>query len=98
MNLHGRVAVCGAISQYNNTGRRPAPRNLPQMISKRLTIQGLLVLDHSDRREEFVGEIGGWLAGRGDQVPRDGRRRAGERPVGAARPAGENIGKMLVTV
>src|SRR5690606_6575509 len=35
LNVHGRIAVCGMISQYNATEPTPAPRNLAQIIAKR---------------------------------------------------------------
>ncbi|KAJ3147394.1 hypothetical protein HDU86_008009 [Geranomyces michiganensis] len=45
MNVHGRIPVCGAISQYNAT-EGYAIKNLSMtLIKKRLRIQGLLVAD-----------------------------------------------------
>src|SRR5690606_16474587 len=57
INLHGRIAVCGMISQYNATEPTPAPRNLSQIIAKRFTMRGLLVLDHAGLRDQFVAEV-----------------------------------------
>ncbi|MDX6684613.1 MAG: hypothetical protein QOF86_741, partial [Baekduia sp.] len=36
LNWHGRVAMCGAISQYNSKEPTPGPRNLSQVVGKRL--------------------------------------------------------------
>jgi NADPH-dependent curcumin reductase CurA len=98
-NVHGRAAICGMISLYNNTEPSPAPRNLVQVIKKRLTLRGMLVRDHFHLQEQFVGEVGGWL--------RDGKLRYQETVVEGLANApqaflgmlrGENTGKMLVKI
>ncbi|MEU9075325.1 NADP-dependent oxidoreductase [Kitasatospora sp. NPDC004745] len=61
MNLHGRIAVCGMISQYNATEPTPAPRNLAQIIAKRFRMEGLLVGDHYDLQPRFVEEVAAWV-------------------------------------
>ncbi|MER7770402.1 NADP-dependent oxidoreductase [Kitasatospora sp. NPDC096140] len=61
MNLHGRIAVCGMISQYNATEPTPAPRNLAQIIAKRFRMEGLLVGDHYDLQPQFVEEVSAWV-------------------------------------
>ncbi|WP_432836732.1 NADP-dependent oxidoreductase [Dactylosporangium sp. CA-092794] len=96
MNLHGRVAVCGAISQYN-TPDRTGIRNLSLLISKRLTLQGFLVMDHWSRREAFTEEMTTWL--REDRIKVaetfvDGIDNAVEAFLGMLR--GANLGKMIV--
>nr|GEZ01754.1 hypothetical protein [Tanacetum cinerariifolium] len=53
MNLHGRVAVCGVISEYTNTEKRAAPDML-NVIYKRITIQGFLVADYLSLFPEFL--------------------------------------------
>jgi NADPH-dependent curcumin reductase CurA len=61
LNLHGRVALCGAIAHYNATEAPPGPRNLGLTISKRLTLRGFLVLDYWDRQPAMVADVTGWL-------------------------------------
>jgi NADPH-dependent curcumin reductase CurA len=62
MRLHGRVAVCGAISTYNATEPPPGPRNFGMLaVARRLTVRGFLVTDHQDRFGDFAREVGGWL-------------------------------------
>ncbi|KAL6890551.1 hypothetical protein ACP4OV_008806 [Aristida adscensionis] len=47
MRVHGRVAVCGLISQYNlGEGEREGVRNLGAVVSKRLRVQGFIEPDH----------------------------------------------------
>jgi NADPH-dependent curcumin reductase CurA len=99
LHTHGRVAMCGAIAQYNATEPTPAPRNLALSIGKRLRLQGFIVIDHFDRRDAFFAEVGGWL--------RDGKLKYRETVVegiennldaflGMLR--GENTGKMVVAL
>ena len=57
LNLHGRIAVCGMISQYNATEPQAAPRNLFQVIAKRFTMRGMLVADHMGLQRQFVEEV-----------------------------------------
>lgn len=54
MALHGRIVLCGLIEQYNGQGS--GPRNLAQVIRKRILIQGLLVSDHWQHYGEFLAE------------------------------------------
>ena len=56
-NLHGRIAICGLISQYSASEPPAGPRNLFQVLSRRLIVRGFLVGDHSDLREQFVAEV-----------------------------------------
>ncbi|KAF8400652.1 hypothetical protein HHK36_013951 [Tetracentron sinense] len=53
MNISGRVAVCGVISEYTGTGRRSAPDML-DVVYKRLTIQGFLAADHMCVYTDFI--------------------------------------------
>jgi hypothetical protein len=97
LNVGGRVAVCGMISQYNATEPPCAPRNLGLIVGKRLTLRGFLVFDHIARNAEFTADVSGWL--------RDGRLVARETVVDGIEQAveaflemlgGANFGKMVV--
>lgn len=97
LNTRGRVALCGAISQYNATEAAPGPRNLWLAIAKRLTLRGFIAFDHNDRFADLVREVGGWLA-RGELVAEetvvDGLDQAVDAFLGLL--AGTNTGKMIV--
>ncbi|HEY3507152.1 MAG TPA: NADP-dependent oxidoreductase [Actinocatenispora sp.] len=97
LRVHGRAALCGAISAYNETSAPAGPRNLSRMIGWRLTLRGFLVRDHTDLRGEFVSRVGGWLRD-GSLSYRetfvDGLANAPDAFLGLLR--GDNVGKMLV--
>jgi NADPH-dependent curcumin reductase CurA len=57
MAVHGRIVMCGLIEQYNSKGEASGPRNLSQMIRKRLTMQGLIVFEHWQHYGEFLAEV-----------------------------------------
>ena len=50
----GRVALCGAIANYNTPG--PGPRNLTIAIGKRLRLEGFIVSDHLKELPVFLAE------------------------------------------
>jgi NADPH-dependent curcumin reductase CurA len=60
-NTHARFALCGAISGYNATAPQPGPRNMFQLIGKRITMRGFIILDHADRHPAFLEEVGAWV-------------------------------------
>ncbi|MBN9280567.1 MAG: NADP-dependent oxidoreductase [Hyphomicrobium sp.] len=60
MNVHGRVALCGLISGYNATELPPGPKNLRAVLTQRLTMRGLIVLDWADRVPEAIAQLGAW--------------------------------------
>jgi NADPH-dependent curcumin reductase CurA len=95
----GRVVACGAISRYNDERPEPGPRNLGLIVTKRLRVQGFIVIDHGDRYPPFVAEVGPWV--------RDGRIAYRETIVDGLEQLpsafaglfrGDNVGKMLVRV
>src|SRR5258706_2537279 len=52
LNVHSRIAVCGQISQYNNTKLEMGPRLFGAMIVYRAKVQGFLVSDYAPRFAE----------------------------------------------
>ncbi|MFJ1790756.1 NADP-dependent oxidoreductase [Kitasatospora griseola] len=99
LRVHGRVTLCGAIAQYNDTSAPAAPRNLVLAIGKRLRLQGMLAGDHAALRGRFVEEVGGWLRDgslRYDETVVEGVENTAEAFLGMLR--GANIGKMVVQV
>ncbi len=98
INLHARIPLVGLISQYNDQKLEPGP-NLGSLISNRALIQGMLVLDHTDRMPDFLRDMSQWL--------REGKVRYREDIIEGLENAprafiglfeGENIGKRVVRV
>ena len=93
----GRVALCGAVSQY---GRAPrGPTNLFQATANDLTLRGFRGSSHLHRMGDMVMEVSGWLADgrlRYRETIVDGLQRA---PEALARMlSGDTIGKTLVRI
>ncbi|XP_076917268.1 2-alkenal reductase (NADP(+)-dependent)-like [Bidens hawaiensis] len=53
MNLNGRVALCGVISEYTDSGKRAIPDML-NVVYKRITIRGFLAGDYMNLFPEFL--------------------------------------------
>lgn len=97
IRVKGKIALVGAISSYNATGSTPGPRDFARTIAKRLSLQGMLVLDHMDRFPEFVQFAAPLLADGTWKVTEtvvEGLDNAPEAFLGVMR--GDNTGKMLV--
>jgi NADPH-dependent curcumin reductase CurA len=97
LNLHGRIAVCGMISQYNATEPPPGPRNLISLVATRSKIEGFLVSDHYDLQDAFLKTVAP-LVKSGDldfrETIRDGLDAAPQAFLDLL--SGANTGKMLV--
>ncbi|SCF91801.1 hypothetical protein GA0115260_104287 [Streptomyces sp. MnatMP-M27] len=52
LNDHARIALCGLIDGYNLPHRPPGPSNFGMLLTKRVTTQGFIVLDHMNRAHE----------------------------------------------
>jgi hypothetical protein len=100
MNLHGRIACCGAVSQYDTSSPAPGPQGVPGLlVTKRLTMQGFIVTDFAHRFGEAFATLEAWLDDGSllaTEDVLDGLERAPEALVGLL--AGNNIGKRLVHV
>ncbi|MEM1333433.1 MAG: NADP-dependent oxidoreductase [Actinomycetota bacterium] len=61
--MKGRVVMCGAIAQYNDTEARPGPHNLANLIVNRARIEGFIILDYLHRADEAIGDLATWVLG-----------------------------------
>jgi NADPH-dependent curcumin reductase CurA len=59
---HGRVIICGAISQYNATGAMRGPSNYMSLLVNHATMTGFVVFDYIKQYAEGVKQMGEWLA------------------------------------
>ena len=103
MNNRGRIACCGAVSQYDGAPSPTGPRGVPGLIVvKRLIVQGFIVTDFNDQRDKALADLQAWVAvrqaqgaGGRDQRPREHAGRA-DRPARRREPRqadGEGLGR-----
>ena len=52
--MHARVALCGGISRYNESGSLPGPVNYFNLIYKRSRMEGFIVMDYAKRFPEAI--------------------------------------------
>jgi NADPH-dependent curcumin reductase CurA len=100
MNNHGRIACCGAISQYDGAPSAHGPRGVPGLIVvKRLIVQGFIVMDFMAQREKALTELQSWVASGKLKVQEDvidGLENTPQALIGLL--AGENRGKRMIRV
>ncbi|MFL5298006.1 MAG: NADP-dependent oxidoreductase [Phenylobacterium sp.] len=100
MNNHGRIACCGALSQYDGAPPPHGPRGIPGLIvTKRLTLRGFVVMDFDDQREKALADLRSWVESGQLKVKEDiveGLENTPGALIGLL--AGENRGKRMVKV
>jgi NADPH-dependent curcumin reductase CurA len=97
MNPFGRIAACGMIASYNNAEPAPGPNNLMLIVGKKIRINGFIVSDHADMRDQFLAEMIPWIqAGKvkSRETVFEGIDSAVDAFLGLF--SGENFGKMVV--
>ena len=93
----GRFALCGMISQYNETSKAEGPPNIILAVGKSLRLEGFIVTNHYDLYPQFAKDMGEWIkAGKitWKETIEEGVERAPDAFVKLF--TGENLGKMLV--
>lgn len=100
MNNGGRIACCGAVSQYDGAPSATGPRGVPGLIVvKRLIMQGFIVMDYYDQREKAMADLQSWVKAGKLKVQEDiinGLENTPQALIGLL--AGENRGKRMVKV
>jgi NADPH-dependent curcumin reductase CurA len=100
MNQRGRIVCCGAVSQYDTGSPAPGPRGVPGLIvTKRLRMEGFIVMDYFDRRAEAEDRLAGWIADgqlKNEHEVIEGLENAPAALIGLLH--GENRGKRMVRV
>jgi NADPH-dependent curcumin reductase CurA len=97
--MHGRVVLCGAISQYATDTLPVGPSNYLNLLVKRGRMEGFIVLDYAERFPEAQAKLFEWAA--------SGRIHTAEQVVDGLEHApealnmlftGANLGKVIVRV
>ncbi|MCE9650402.1 MAG: NADP-dependent oxidoreductase [Parvibaculum sp.] len=100
MNTFGRIACCGAVSQYDGAPAPHGPRGIPGLIVvKRLTMQGFILTDFNDQRERALADLQAWVKAGKIKVREDimtGIENTPQALIGLL--AGDNVGKRMVKV
>ena len=97
MNPYGRIAACGMIASYNNAEPAPGPNNLMLIVGKKIRINGFIVSDHGDMRDQFLSEMIPWIQEgkvKSRETVFEGIDTAVDAFIGLF--SGENFGKMVV--
>jgi len=95
---YGRIVACGMISHYNETPG--APRNLPYIVRKRLTMRGFIVFDHQKRAPAFIREMAPAVRAGQIKFPEsfvDGLENASQAFIDMLR-GGKYLGKVIVRI
>ena len=99
MRPNGRLALCGAIAQYNATTPVPGPNNLAIAIGMGLTLRGFIVSNFNHLREDFMRDMTAWIASgevKYRETTFEGIDSAPEAFIGLF--TGANTGKMVVNL
>jgi hypothetical protein len=92
-----RFIECGMISIYNNEEPAPGPRNMAYIVGKRIKMQGFIVSDFADMREQFYADMTKWVSEgkvKAEETVENGVDRAPQAFLNLF--TGANTGKMLV--
>ncbi|MDT8320338.1 MAG: NADP-dependent oxidoreductase [Xanthomonadales bacterium] len=61
LRLRGRVALCGAISQYNATGPIRGPENYLSLLVNRARMEGFIVFDFEPEYPRGIKDMARWM-------------------------------------
>jgi NADPH-dependent curcumin reductase CurA len=96
---HGRIVLCGAISTYNDTEPQPGPRNLMNLITRRVRMEGFVSIDFLDRMGEAQAALMEWVFGGKIKHREDMQHGFDNIPKTFLRLfSGENRGKQLLKI
>lgn len=62
MRLHGRIAVCGMIGQYNDADHPHGVKTLWQLVVNRIRMQGFITYDYPQVLDQAQRELDAWAA------------------------------------
>lgn len=100
MNLFGRVVCCGNVSQYDTVTPAAGPAGVPGfLVTKRIRMEGFIVMDFYNRRPQAEAALAAWLAEGKLKAPVDVVAGFENLPAALAGMfAGKNRGKLMVRV
>jgi NADPH-dependent curcumin reductase CurA len=97
--MGARIALCGAISGYNDFAHMPGIRNYVNLIVRSATMRGFLVFNYAARIPEAIADLAAWAAAGKIKNQVDVVTGLENAPDALRRLfTGENLGKQLVKV
>jgi hypothetical protein len=99
LDFHARIALCGQISQYNNSKPALGYTILPHLLTRSVMLQGFIVSNYSHRFGEALATLTQWLNEgklKYTETIVEGFDKLPEAFLGLF--SGKNIGKMMVKV
>ncbi|MFL6603451.1 MAG: NADP-dependent oxidoreductase [Steroidobacteraceae bacterium] len=99
MNRHGRIVVCGQISQYNRQTPQQTFSHMRRFLINRVRMQAFIVTDYLPRAREAMPALQQWVRDRKLIYRFDILEGLEQAPVALSRVfAGANCGKQLVQI
>ena len=99
LDFHARIALCGQISQYNNSKPALGYTILPHLLTRSVMLQGFIVSNYSHRFSEALTMLSQWLNEgklKYTETVVEGFDKLPEAFLGLF--SGKNLGKMMVKV
>lgn len=62
MAQNGRIVLCGGISAYNEVELPAGPKNYMQLVIRRCTMQGFIVIDYLAQANQAIADLSGWIS------------------------------------
>lgn len=99
MAQQGRIVLCGGISSYNAEDLPPGPRNYMQLVIRRCTMAGFILIDYFDQAPRALEDLGKWIANGQLKHAEDIQEGFENTPRTFLRLfTGENLGKQLLKI
>jgi len=61
LDFHARIALCGQISQYNNTKPYIGYSILPHLLTRSVMMQGFIVSNYSNKFDKALKDLTQWF-------------------------------------
>lgn len=99
MAQHGRIVLCGGISSYNAEELPPGPKNYMQLVIRRCTMAGFILIDYFDQAPQALADLRQWLESGELKHAEDIQEGFENTPRTFLRLfTGENLGKQLLKI
>ena len=99
MKDYGRVVICGLISSYNSKEPVPGPYMFRNVIMRRLSIRGFVILDYVEQMPAVLADLASWIADGSIKMPTHVVKGLEQAPSALnLLYSGGNTGKLMVKI